>query len=115
MTLSVNGVKFLDLDYRINFQNYALFNKGFVESEAFSYWVSIQKDRSVDSGLITCSIGDNMAPFIMEVFFDGPSAAHELITFWEYRTNFSVGETGTIQQNQGASRLAFSNNTGFQN
>ena len=115
MTLTVNGVKFLDLDYRINFQNYALFNKGFVESEAFSYWLSIQKDRSVDSGLITCSIGDNMAPFIMEVFFDGPTAAHELVTFWEYRTNFSVGETGTIQQNQGASRLAFSNNTGFQN
>lgn len=115
MTLSVNGVKFLDLDYRINFQNYALFNKGFVESEAFSYWVSIQKDRSVDSGLITCSIGDNMAPFIMEVFFYAPNTASQLITFWEYRTHFEVGETGTIQQNQGASRLAFSNNTGFQN
>ena len=115
MKLSVNGVQFLDLDYRINFQNYALFNKGYVESEAFSYWVSIQKDRSVDSGLITCSIGDNMAPFFMEVFFDGPSTASELITFWEYRTNFSVGETGTIQLNQGASRLGFSNNTGFQN
>ena len=85
--LSFGDRTFLDLDYRINYQNYGS-NKAFLENGTFSYFFNKLKERSVDSGLIT--FDQNMAPVYLDITFDSLGSDYTLYAFEEYRTYFEV-------------------------
>ncbi len=101
---------FVDIDYRINFQLSGK-PKGFISDGTFSYYFSKEKDRNVDSGLITFS--KEMSPTYVEIEFLSaiPDSTYTLKTFCEYRTNFEVSELGeisisnTVKKNEGQNSM----------
>lgn len=84
----------LDLDYRINYQNYG-HNKSFLASGVMNYFFNKMKERSVDSGLITFT--EEMAPVYLEITFDQLTSDYTLYIFEEYRTSFNVDDKGYIK------------------
>jgi hypothetical protein len=96
MKLTVGGVVILDLDYRINYQNFGT-AQSFLETGTTSYFFSKNKERDFDSGLIVFS--RSMYPCYLDVTFDTLSSDCTLNIFEEIRTHFDVTEEGIISLN----------------
>ena len=91
--IDIQGKRFYDMDYRANYQMYGK-QVAFLENGTTSIFFSKNKDRSVDSGLITFS--EQMYPSYLTVTFSGLSQDHTLHVFEEHRTNFKVKDNGDI-------------------
>jgi len=93
--MSIGSRIILDLDLLMNYTFYGS-KKGFIDSNAFTYYFSKMKERSVDSGLIIFS--KEMSPTTLELFYDSdaiPTGANYVIkTVMEHRTNFTINEKG---------------------
>ncbi len=87
------GTTLVDLDYKYV---YSLFSPrdGFMPAGTLTYYFSKEKDRTVDSGLMTFN-GTNY-PCYVDITFDALEDDYTLHTFLEYRTNFHVNELGQI-------------------
>ena len=93
MKLSFGDRVFLELDYRINYQNYGD-NKSFLENGTFTYFFSKLKERAIDSGLITFT--EEMFPVYLDITFDALGSNYSLYVFEEYRTYFSIDDRGFL-------------------
>lgn len=94
LKLSFADRTFLELDYRINYQNYGT-PRAYLEAGIFTYFFNKYKERSYDSGLI--QFNGALAPVYAEITFDSLSANHTLYIFEEYRTIFNIDDKGIIQ------------------
>jgi hypothetical protein len=96
MKLTVGGVEILNMDYRINYQNFGNHNS-FLENGTTSYFFSRNKARDADSGLIVFS--KSMFPCYLDVTFDALAADSTLNIFEEIRTHFEISPEGKIGLN----------------
>lgn len=105
----INGQEFVKLDFRANYSLYiGDYEKKFVQSGSFSYWWSILKKRTMNSGMITFSGSDNMSPVMVEVEFDAiPDETYRLVTYSEHLTEFEVDEYGNIRNKVSDSKLRY--------
>jgi hypothetical protein len=96
MKLTVGGVEILNMDYRINYQNFGNHNS-FLENGTTSYFFSRNKARDSDSGLVVFS--KSMYPCYLDVTFDALAADSTLNIFEEIRTHFDISIEGDISLN----------------
>lgn len=95
--LIVGGVTVVSINYKMN---YTMFGNeiSYLDQPDFSYFISKEKSRSVDSGLLV--FNGSMSPAYIKVTYDTITEEENgpfiLKTFCEYRTDFDVSEKGAI-------------------
>ncbi len=120
ITISVVGHEIVrELPLELNYTKYSE-DRGYIDSEAYSYWFSECESRLYDSGLITFNSDDSMFPVFLTVTFDPLSASETfpeetwtLKVFSEYRTNHEVSSLGDIKNSYYPGSMHFPNSDLF--
>ena len=91
--ITTGGTNLIEFDHRMNYA-FSGEQKSFNEVGTLVLWFSKNRDRTVDSGLIT--FNEAMFPVYLDITFDSSAYDYVLSAFAEYRTYYKVSEKGEI-------------------